>query len=175
MRLLLFTLGLFSLCCSWSSCVTEGGEVLFDVDIEADFDIAPALNTFETFYFPINRVPTNISAFVGTTQRDAIGRILPARADVTAVFTDIDWSIVQEVSVWMISTQDPDRRAEIFYQDQISLNNQNELRLFSSNSEVSDMIFEEAVNLEVRFRFRNITPGEIRSRLQMKFLAFGTE
>ena len=172
MRYFLF-LAFFS-CLSLQSCVNDG-EVLFDIDIEADFDIAPGLNTFETFYFPINRVPTNIGAFVGSTDRATIAKILPSRADIRAVFAEFDWSIIQEVTIWATSVRDSERRAEIFYQDQISLNGQNELRLFSSNSEVSDILLNDAVHLEVAFRFRRVTPAQIRSRLRMKFIAFGTE
>ena len=34
---------------------------------------------------------------------------------------------------------------------------------------------DDFINLEVAFRFRNITPGEIRTRIKMNFLANGGE
>lgn len=157
---------------SFLSC-TDGLNVLFDFETESDFTIPAGLNTFETFYFPINRVPTNIENFSVGTDETLITSILPSRASITAPFIAFDWSRIQEVAVYAISIRDPQRREEIFYQDQINFNELNELRLFSSTVDVRDILQEEFVNIEVAFRFRNVTPSEIRGRIRMNFLANG--
>ena len=154
---------------------SDAPDSLFQLNAEADFNLAPGLNTFETFYFPVQRVSTNYDLLSNGTDPLLIGSIQPSRAIITAPFIDFDWSIVREVSVWAISIRDPEIRAEIFYQDRINFNEQNELRLFSSLSDVKQIMTEDAFNLEVRFNFRNITPAEIRCRIEMNFLANGTE
>lgn len=153
-----------------SGC-TKDQKVLFQFEMETDFSIPPGLNTFETFYFPISRVPTNIENFIGSNNIDEIGAILPSRASITASFSEYDWSNVQEVVVYVASTTDPQNREEVFYQNRINFNEQNELRLFSSSIDVKDIMKDPVVNVEVAFRFRNITPAEIRSRIKLKFLA----
>ena len=102
-----------------------------------------------------------------------IGEILPRRAEITAPFDNIDFGIVQEVSIWAVSTTDSELRKEIFYQDRINLNDQKELRLFSSLSEVKDILLNDHVDLEVRFKFRAFTPTQIETRLIMNFLVNG--
>lgn len=154
---------------------TDDANILFQINMETDFSIAPGLNTFETFIFPVSRVPTNIDAFIVNTDPSDIEGIYPMRATLTAPFVNFDWSIVRLVSVHAISTTDPDLQKEIFYQDQISLNEQNELRLFSSSTEVKDLLLDQSINIEIRFNFRNITPAEIPSRINMSFFADGTE
>ncbi len=171
MRLRLF---IFVAFLSYSSC-TEDANILFQMNMETDFSIAPGLNTFETFIFPISQVPTNINAFIGSNDPNGIEGIYPMRATISAPFNNFDWSIVRLVSIDLISTTDPTLRKEIFYQDQISLNEQNELRLFSSSTEVKDLLLEQSVNIEIRFNFRNITPAETPSRINMSFFADGTQ
>lgn len=165
---------LFILYLLFNSC-TDTPDALFQISTEANFDIAPGLNNIETFIFPISQVPTNFAALSGGVDPNTIGSIQPSRATITAPFVAFDWSIVREVSVRAISPRNPELNREIFFQDQISLNNQNELRLFSSLSDVREILIDETFNLEVRFNFRNITPAEIPSRIEMNFLANGTE
>ncbi len=165
---------LFILYLLFSSC-TDTPDALFQISTEANFDIAPGLNNIETFIFPISQVPTNFAALSGGVDPNTIGSIQPSRATISAPFVAFDWSIVREVSVRAISPRNPELNREIFFQDQISLNNQNELRLFSSLSDVREILIDETFNLEVRFNFRNITPAEIPSRIEMNFLANGTE
>ena len=167
--IIIISLGFF-----FDSCVKDLN-VLFDFESEADFIISPGLNTFETFYFPIKGVATNIGNFSGGIDTSLIETIFSSRASITAGIGDFDWSRVQEVAVYAISIRNPQLREEIFYQNQISFNEQNELRLFSSSMNVKEIMKDDFINLEVAFRFRNITPGEIRTRIKMNFLANGAE
>ena len=169
MRLSLFIIILFLGSCS------DSPDTLFQITTEAEFEIAPGLNNIETFIFPISGVPTNFAVLSNGADPNTIGSIQPSRATITAPFTNFDWSIVREVSVRAISPRDPALNFEIFFQDQISLNNQNELRLFSSLSDVRDILIDESFNIEVRFNFRNTTPAQVPSRIDMNFLANGTE
>ena len=156
------------------SC-SNGAEPLFDIELEADFTIGAGLNTFDTHFFIIRNVPTRIQSFLGTVDEDLIGQILPTRAQITAPFTSIDFSIVREVSVWAVSSADPNIKKEIFYQDRIEFNEQEDLKLFSSLSEVKDILTEDDFDLEIRFNFRTFTPTNIDSRLTMNFIVNGTE
>lgn len=148
---------------------------LFDIDMEADFTIAPGLNTFDTHYFILRDVPTRIQSYLQVNNSGAISEILPRRAEITAPFDNIDFAIVQEISIWAISSQDNTLKKEIFYQDRINLNEQKDLRLFSSLSEVKDIFLNDYVDLEVRLRFRAFTPTQIDSKLIMNFIVNGKE
>ena len=158
---------------SLTNCGSEE-EPLFILQTEADFIIQPGLNTFDTHYFVIRDVPTRIgNYFSGSIGPSDIGRMLPNRAELNAQFNNIDWALVAEVSIWMVSQSDPDLRKEVFYNDRIQFNDVNELRLLSSLSEVKDILLEDRVTIEVRLNFRRTTPIEIESRLTMNFVANG--
>ena len=151
-------------------------EPLFIIQMEADFTIRPGLNSFDTHYFVLNQVPTRIGNYLGPGVDEAtIGRILPNRAELNARFANIDWAIVQEISIWAISASNPTVRKEIFYHDRVNLNNVKELQLLSSLSEVKDILLQDRLTLEVRLNFRRTIPVEIESRLTMNFVVNGTE
>lgn len=153
----------------------SGGDKLFDIEIETDFTIAPGLNTLDTHYFILRRIPTRFNNYLGSIGPDAVGQVLPTRARLEAPFSQIDWSMVREVSIWATSINDPSLKKELFYQDRIELKEQQDLKLFSSLSEVKDIMMEEYFHLEIRFKFRTFTPTEIDTRLTMNFVVNGTE
>lgn len=154
---------------SFSRC-TDSANPLFTIQMEGNLTIDPGLNTFDTYYFPIKMVPTNINAYRGSATNDEIRAILPQRAKITALFDDIDWSVVQQVIVYAIA--DGERR-EIFYQDRITINRQSEILLFSSIQDVKSMMIEDHVDLEVAFRFREVTSRRWDARLEMSLIADG--
>ena len=148
------------------SCGNEQN-VLFQFEMETQLRIAPGLNTFETFYFPINRVPTNVKNFIGSVDKADIQSIFPSRAKITASFSEYDWSNVQEVIIYALDVNNPEFPQEIFYQKQ------NEIKFFRFTVDLKEIMLEDVVNIEVAFRFRNITPAEINTRINMTFFANG--
>jgi len=159
----------------WTRCGT-GEEPLFIMQLESEFVIPPGLNSFDTHYFYVRNVPTRVRNYVDpNVDPSTIGRVLPNRAELNATFVNIDWAIVREISIHAISASDPSVSKEIFYHDRIDFDNVNELRLFSSLSEVRDILFQDNMTLEVRINFRRPTPVEIESRLTMNFVVNGPE
>ncbi len=145
---------------------------LFQINVEADFIIPAGLNSIDTYYFTIPRVPTRIRSYWSGDVAD-FGAILPANAFLTSRFNNIDWSLVREVYIFAVSPSNPENRKEIFYQNIFEPNRQRELRLFNSLPDVKDILSEEYFNIEVRINFRGITPVEIDTRMQMNFNVHG--
>ena len=173
MRLIKYTFLFFICSVCLSNCGTEE-EPLFTLQTEADFVIQPGLNTFDTHHFIIRDVPTRIGNYLsGSIGASDIGRMLPNRAELNAQFSNIDWAMVAEVSIWAVSQSNPNLRKEVFYNDRIQFNDVEELRLLSSLSEVRDILLEDRITIEVRLNFRRPTPIEIESRLTMNFVANG--
>lgn len=143
--------------------------------LEADFIIAPGLNTFDTHYFIVKNIPTRIKNYSALGNDSTIGQIYPNRAELNARFTNIDWALVREISIWAVSTNDPKVKKEIFYHDRIELQNVKELKLLSSLSDVKDLLTQDVVDLEIRMNFRTFTPSDIESRLTLNFVVHGKE
>jgi len=157
----------------FSSCGGEE-EPLFVMDLQASLVIPPGLNNFDTHIFIIRDIPTGASNFItDTVDESQVEAILPNRAQLITVFNNIDWAIIREISIQAVSITDPDLRREIFWHDRINPNTNQELRLFSSLSEVKDILLQDRMNLEVRLNFRQTTRAQVESRLTMNFVANG--
>lgn len=151
-------------------------EPLLTMQLETEFVIPPGLNAFDTHYFRINNVATRAKNYFGSDfDRTTVGRVLPNRAELNARFVNIDWSIVREISIHVISPANPSVSKEIFYHDRIDFDDVKELRLLSSLSEVRDILLEDIMTLEVRLNLRRATPVEIESLLTMNFVVNGPE
>ena len=169
----IFCLLVFALC--FTRCGTTE-EPLFVMQLEADFTIQPGLNSFDTHYFILSKVPTRSQLYLGQgVSIEQIDRILPNRAELNTLSTALDWGIVREIQVLISPVSNPNIKKEIFYHDRVNLENVNELKLLSSLSEVKDILLEDMVNLEVRLNFRRPTPITIDTRLTMNFVVNGKE
>lgn len=155
---------------SWSC--TDDEPILIELPIETDLEIPAGLNALETHYF-VKRIPTNAQTFLGNIPDTAITRITPATATFSGRFEDVEYSFFREVSIWAISTSDPNFTREIFYQDIIPNNHNGDLRLFGSLSDVKDIMTQDDVTLEVRLRFKGFTPANWDNIISMRFNVYG--
>lgn len=157
----------------FSAC-GSGGDPLFEMPIEAQFDIPAGLDNFQTHYFIIRRVPTFAQRY-GISERDGVERINAGRGLLAAQFNAVDWGSVREISIHISGSNDLENGKEVFFQDRIDFSGVEELRLFSSLSEVKDILLQDFVDIEVRLNFRRITIQEIDARLNLNFVAYGPE
>lgn len=167
-----FLLGCLVVISGWSCGGSE--TPLFIMELEHDFTIQAGLNNFDSHYFILRDVPTRIGNYSITTTND-IDRIQSSRASLEGRVQELDYSIIQHITIEVISKSEPSVQKEIFYNDRITLREQNELRLSSSLSEVSDILTQDLIDLEVRIEFRTFTPREYDTRLLMTFNAYATE
>lgn len=159
-----------------SSCNKDDNPI-FQTETFVDFEIPAGLNTIETHTFILNDVPLGIKSQLAAQGIDetAIKRLLSSRGLVQARFGDIDWDFVFEVSVRVIDPLNPSESEEIFYQDPVPLDTNEEIRLFSNITNLNKILLTDVASFEVKLRFRNFTPTNIDTRLTMSFVAFDTE
>lgn len=146
--------------------------VLFELEMEVDFEIPAGLNTIQRHIFEVKNVPTRIALYGANLE--TVSRIHAHDATIGGRLGNANFGIVDNISVWMISRVDPDLRKEIFFQEFVDFDHMGELNLFSSISEVQDIISDDFVDLEIQFFFRTFTPQNIDSRLSMNFKAYGS-
>lgn len=164
---------IISLLCSGCSNVEEP---LFEMRIDADLTIPPGLNSFDTHYFYIRNVPTRYRNFISNDNDiNGIGTVRPSQGLLSALFINIDWAIIREISIHAISGENPNISKEVFYHDRVNIDNVKDLELLSSLSEVKDILLQDFVTLEVRLNLRRTTPTEIESRITMNFNVNGPE
>lgn len=155
------------------SCGTSEN-LLGEMELEAELLIPAGLNTFDTHYFYVRDVPTRISSVIVNSQ-DGIDRIQASNAQLVGRFQDVDYGIISEIIINVMSPDDPSNLKEVFYNNRIPFNQSDDLQLLSSLSNVNDLLTEDFVDLEIRIVFRSITPRELDSRLLLQFNLYSAE
>lgn len=170
----LFRILLAGLILSLLSSCGGGDNILFEMEVEAELIIPSGLNTFDTHVFTIRDVPTRIDNYALTTFED-IDRIQASNAMLMGRVQDIDYSIIDQIVIDVISDTDPNDQKEIFYSNLISFNRNNDLQLLSSLSNVNGILTNDFVDLQVRIIFRTFPPTELDTRIIMSFNAYGAD
>ena len=149
-------------------------EPLFQLVYDVDFTIDPGLNTIDTHVYTIRNVPSFLEDFAlaNNVNPDSIVSAAPNRATITTIFQNIDYNFLDQLSVWMVSVNNPNDSREIFFLDFVDLDEDSEVRLLSSIANVIDYLREGSFNIEVRLRLRSFSPAEINSRLSFDITAF---
>ena len=171
MKKLLFIL--FPACLILSCSGTD--DRVFEIDNEIDFIIPGGLNLIETHFFPVNNVPTFWQSYLDNNgfSEEQLGDILPVRASVTSRFGE-DLNFINRISIWMYDTSF-DQGREIFYMDPVDFGAKTEIELFSNIAELSSLMKQSNVLLELRVTLRNVVATSTEIRLSMNFAVFPQE
>lgn len=173
----LLTISLFAVITLVLSGCSGSGESLFTIEMESNLNIPAGLNNVETHFFILQKVPTQINSYLASrgATAESIDRILASRASLNGRFGEIDFRIIQRIEIWVHSRNDESLKFEAFYLDPVLPNQSGELKLFSSISEVKDILLDEFIDIEVRVKLRAITPANLETRLNLSFEAFPIE
>jgi hypothetical protein len=170
MRKIIFIL---LLAISLNSC-SDDIEPAFDIDVETFFVIPAGLNSIDTHIFEIFNVPTFIQSSSQTT-RNAVTSVRSNRARLTGRFTNINFRIIERISIRAISPLDTQNEKEIFWMDFIPVDQDGDLELFSSLPNVDDILLQDNIHLQVRINFKTFVPSDIETRMLLNFKAFINE
>jgi len=166
-------IALFGMLIMVQSC-SNNADPLFYVDVERDFNVEQTLNTVETHYFELKNVPTNLNQNLDVygLPSEKISTISPADAVLTTASGLMDWSFVSWVEIYAVSRVDPTRKTQMFYIRSRDPGSNNELKLFNTFAELSDIMKEETIDLEIRLRTVASVPGNFRARLLFNYAVF---
>ncbi|MEE9373932.1 MAG: hypothetical protein V3V00_12850 [Saprospiraceae bacterium] len=163
---------IFLLSLSFLSC-TKNAPILFEIETEGAFVVAPGLDNIQTHIWTIKNIRTNVNALTNETTRDLVEGMFASTAVIEAPFTDFDFRLVNMVTINIWDPNNPNDKREVFFMDRRNNNQREELQLFSSLSEVKDILFKDRFDAQVKIRFATFTPTIIESRLKMNFIANG--
>jgi len=154
-------------------CQTEKPE--FYVHREMDFELLPFQNPAATYFAEIKNIPNTFPEefeLLGL-QESQISAIYSGKGTFRPVYTDFDFGNIEEVSIWLVSTDDPSLRREIYYRDQIPLSQKNELRLLSGLADLKSFLLGvPKYNLEIQLNFRTFVPQNTDVRFTYSFAIF---
>ncbi len=150
---------------------------LFDMELEARFTLPAGLNTVETHYFKIDEVPTFVNQYLANNgiSQNEVGSIVANRAVMYAEFINLDLNFIQDISIRGSKVDDPDSQREFFYMDFVDINEDQEMQLFSSISELKDVVLDSIIDMEVRINLRGFSPTSLDSRIDFTLSVFEEE
>lgn len=165
----LFLIILATLC--FQSCGDEL-QSAFEINIDTQFVIPAGLNSLETHVFELYNIPTFIEAINPNATPDNIFSVKANRGRLTGRFTNIDFRIVDRISIEAISSEDLTLEKEVFWMDFIPLDQEGDLELFSSLPEVKEILLQENIHLKIKLNFKTFVPTNIETRVLLNFNAF---
>jgi len=153
----------------------KGPPVLFEITTESEFIVPPGLDNIRTHIFILNGIRTNIDLFITEEARNAVDAVYARDALIQPRITEFDFRLVNMIAINVWDPAFPDDKREVFFMDRLNNNNRERLPLFSSLSEVKDILLNPTFDAEVKIRFATFTPTEIISNLTMNFVANGKQ
>lgn len=155
------------------SCRSEV-DPLFTMNMEVEFEIPAGLGSLLTHTFVIRDVKSPLESYLTTFGGDSnsIASIQAGRGELTALFSASNYQFVNRVSVWMVSSENPDIRKELYYLDFNNDNsNDGSLKLLSAVSNVQSIVDNDTFHMEVKLEFRSFSPTTIENRLIFSLVA----
>ncbi len=146
---------------------------LFELNTESKFTISAGLDNFRTHTFIMRNIPTRINSVFSLNNENLISGIFASRARIEAPFVNFDFSLINTVIINIWDPRFPEDKKEVFFIDLFNNRNHKDLQLFSSLSEVKDILLNNTFDAEVRILFKAFTPTEVESILRMNFVAHG--
>ncbi len=144
---------------------------LFDMVYRKDFSIQAGLSTIDNHHFRLTNIPSNSDTLftVHSVTLEDITSITPKSARLTAIFANVDYSFLFNVSV-RIFKDDPDVYREIFYRDNVPANTGDFLDLIPTLVDVKEYMKDEKINIDVVLIRPRTTPSAfIETRLDFSF------
>ena len=171
-NLLVFVL-LAALSMTIQSC-SKNAEPRFYVDVERDFDVNSSLGGIVTHFFELKNVPTRLDQSLDLfgLDKEDITSISPSDATLTTASGLMDWSLVNSVEIYAISRLDPKNRMQIFFVRGRDTNSTDQLKLFNTFADLSNIMIEEKIDIEIRLTTLVSVPGNFRARLLFNYAVF---
>ena len=172
-KYIIYIIFLFTLPVLFESC-SRNADPVFLVNLQRDFNVEPTLSPIVTHFFELKNVPTNFQSNLDAfgLPQESVSLVSPADATLTTASGFANWSLVTWVEIYAVSRIDPTNRLRIFFINQRDPGNDNEVRLFNTFADLSDLMSQETIDLEVRIRTIAPIPGNFRARLLFNYAVF---
>lgn len=159
------------------ACRKDKRPELFDMSYFVDFNIQPGLNTFDTHFYVISPLTSQLDArltALGLTREDVVA-IEPKAAYLSSIFEDYDLDFIHRISVHVFDPFDPTDRIEFLYLDPVPFRRKTGIQPFPGIADVSPWFERPFFGIEIRLDYREVTPSLIQMRLEFALSVKGKE
>lgn len=169
-----FWMGL--LCINWScSGNLEGIDMVYRQDFPRE--IPAAASVLFSHNFTIPEISSNAQVFYKNNQvaEADIKRIIPKFARISARFGNGDFVFVNRVFVYVYPVNQPDKKTEVFYRDNIPVNTGNIINLNPGIADVKSIVGSERYSMEIRLDLRGQPGQSIDALIDFSFFGVTSE
>lgn len=127
--------------------------------------------------FTIPEISSNAQSFFKNNQvtEADILRIIPKFARISAKFGNGDFVFVNRVFVYVYPVNQPDKKTEVFYRDNIPVNTGNIINLNPGIADVKAIVGAERYSMEIRLDLRGQPGQNIESLIDFSFFGVTKE
>ncbi len=154
-------------------CKKEDNGPGFDMMFQQEFTIPAGIGGVSTHHFYLKNLSTRYEALLNQYGKsDAeIAHIITARAAITGIFGDADFSIVEEATLRVYQETDPNGFIEVAYRFPTPIDPNNTLDLIPGLADSKRIMSDSRFSIDLALRLRNTTPDEIPTRLSLQLKA----
>lgn len=153
----LFILGLVLIS---TSCVKNEKNIILDIPIQRSFSVNAGLSPIISHFYSFENVSTNIDFLLNQQGLDpeSILEITPVSCRLQAQFAEGDFNFIEEVSIFIASSADPDVQYEVFYRDPVPDDSGISLDLIPTLANAKEVMTESRIDITVVLRELRSTP-----------------
>jgi hypothetical protein len=157
------------------ACISCGDDRQYvERNLSLTFDIPAGLNTIESHYFRISDVYLFLDETLKSSGLPTGGtyEINGSKALLTSRLSGADYSIIEKISIFAVDKDDPLKRVEMYYNENISFQTFSELKLLASIANISPLIKDGKIDVEVRIKFRGFGPSQVKADLDFSYIIY---
>lgn len=148
---------------------------IFEGEINLNFkinqsDISPVLEG--TLNIPDVATLFSQNAAIHGVSPDQVKSITAGRGVLEATFQNVDLTFFEEISIQVISKNDPNLQAEIFYLNNIPFNEGPSANLFGSLGDLKNILVEDVIDFRIVFKYRTTIPIDFFGDIRLTYLVF---
>jgi len=145
-----------------------------EVFLETRFDIPSNVLIFEQGTIVTIDVSTQIESQLSARGlgRGDVTSVLPGRAVLRSRFNNVNLGFLRNVSVRAVSIEDPSQVIEMFFLSDVRFDEGGTMDLFSSSSELKDILLDDLIDVHLVVNYQNLPPGAVPLELDFSYLVF---
>jgi len=163
--ILLFVLSLFS-------CKSK--VPIFELYQEVNFIIPAGKDHLATHHFLIHDIPSTLNKTLKSKsiKLSDIKELYAGRGKLESIVYNSNFGIMRNISVWIYKKNDYGNRAEIYYRDDIRVNQRGELKMLSSGEDIRDILISDNYEMDIEVQFKGFTAETIECRMTFSYVGY---
>jgi hypothetical protein len=157
------------------SCNKDRRTEFFKLNYFVDFEILPGLNTFDTHFYVISPLTSQLDSKLTASgrNRDDVVAIEARKAYLSSIFEDVNLDFIHRVSVYIFDPFNPSDKIEFFYLDPVPFRDKTGIQLFPGIADITDWVDRDYFGVEIRLDFREVTPSLTKMRFEFDLRVMG--